>query len=122
MLNDITPEQRQQYLEQGRIARQEKALFAQEHLDTDHGEDGKHWAYLSKKVGFRMPAWYHSNQETKYIKRLFKHVGIDIKEYLEDCGVTTLKSLNDMNPQETAYASVGFALEWIDEYGQENKC
>ena len=39
MLNDVTPEQRQAYLEQGRVARQEKALFAQENLDTEHGED-----------------------------------------------------------------------------------
>ena len=30
MLNDITPELRQQYLEQGRIARQEKIKWATE--------------------------------------------------------------------------------------------
>ena len=115
MLSDITPEQRQQYLEQGRIARQEKIKWAEENLDMEYGEDEAEWRRLGSLYQFRLPARYHSNQETKYIRRLFKHVDVDINLYLEDCGVKTLKELNNMNPQEPAYASVGFALEWLNE-------
>lgn len=53
------------------------------------------------------------------MKRLFKKVGIDIQEYLESCGVKSLKELNAMNPNEPAFCSVGLALEWIDE--EKNK-
>ena len=105
----------QETKEAAQKARQERIQWANENLDMDWGTDDDHWAVLAKKFSFRLPVRYMPNTETKYIKRLFKQVGIDIKEYLEDCGVTTLKRLNDMNPREPARASVGFALEWIDE-------
>lgn len=115
MLTEITPEQRQQYLEQGRIARQERIKWAETNLDMEYGEDETEWRRLCALYKFRMPQRHIPNSETKYIRRLFKHLGVDIKEYLEDCGVTTLKQLNDMNPREPAFASVGFVLEWYNE-------
>ena len=115
MLNDITPEQRAEYLEQGRIARQEKIKWAETNLDMDWGEDEAEWRRLGSLYQFRLPQRHIPNTEAKYVKRLFKHLGVDIKEYLEDCGVTTLKRLNDMNPREPAFAAVGFALEWHHE-------
>ena len=84
------------------------------HLEQDF-EDLPHWKKLASKYDFRLPAYYQPNTETKYVKRLFTKVGIDLKEYLEDCGVKTLKSLVAMNPTFPAYAEIGFALEWIDE-------
>ena len=115
MLENITPEQRAEYLEQGRIARQEKIKWAETNLDMDWGEDEAEWRRLGSLYQFRLPQRHISNTETKYVKRLFKHLGVDIKEYLEDCGVTTLKQLNDMNPREPAFAAVGFVLEWYHE-------
>lgn len=114
-MNNKFGEITQETKEAAQKARQERIQWANENLDMDWGTDDDHWAVLAKKFNFRLPVRYMPNTETKYIKRLFKQVGIDIKEYLEDCGVTTLKRLNDMNPRESARASAGFALEWIDE-------
>lgn len=115
MLNDITPEQRQLYLEQGRIARQEKALFAQEHLDTDHGEDGKHWSELASLYNLRLPNWSAPNTETKHIRRACKKLGVDLNEYVDSCGCRTLAELVKLNPRENAVQFVGLFLEWYHE-------
>lgn len=102
-------------------AKKDKIAYAKEHLDLDWGDDEKHWRELAKKFEFRLPVFYQPNTETKYIKKLFRKVGVDIQLYLADCGITTLKRLNAMNPQEPAFVSIGFAMEWLDEYFQENR-
>ena len=40
---------------------------------------------------------------------------MDIKDYLEACGVSTLKQLIRLNPDYPAAAEVGLALEYVDE-------
>jgi hypothetical protein len=48
---------------------------------------------------------------------------MDIKDYLNACGVSGLKRLAALNPDYPARVEVGLALEWVDE--QEtgvNKC
>lgn len=72
------------------------------------------WKELASKYSFRLPAYYQPNTESKYIKRLFKHVGADLSAYLEDCGVKSVKSLVKLNENWPAYAEVGIALEYID--------
>ena len=112
-LKNITPEQRTAILEQARIARAEKAKWAKENLKLDWMDDA-HWRELASKYNTRLPNKTAPNTEVKYLKRLFKSVGIDYKEYLDACGVTTLKQLVSLNPHMPAFAEVGFALEWID--------
>lgn len=95
-------------------AKVEKMEFAKANLKLDYLDEPT-WRELSKKYSFRLPSWYQPASSTKYIKRLFKKVGIDIQDYLEACGVKSLKELNTLNPTEPAFASVGFALEYIEE-------
>lgn len=111
----MTGEQRQQSIQ----ARKDKAIWAKENLDLEWGSDAEVWKDLARKYNTRLPMYTQPATETKYVKRLFKHVGIDLSIYLEACGVKTLKQLAQMNPREPASASVGFALEWVDEYKTE---
>lgn len=95
-------------------AKAEKMEWAKNNLKLDYMDEPT-WRELSKKYSFRLPSWYQPAKQTRYVKRLFKHVGMDIQDYLEACGVKSLRELNALNPNEPAFASVGFALEWIEE-------
>ena len=92
---------------------------AQKKLDNAHLKndfsDLPHWKELASKYGVRLPRYYICNSETKYLRRLFKKVEMDIQEYLDACGVSTLKQLVKLNPDYPAYAELGIALEYIDE-------
>lgn len=93
--------------------------IAQKKLDNAHLKndfsDLPHWKELASKYGVRLPSYYQPSTETKYLRRLFKKVEMDIQEYLEACGVSTLKQLVKLNPNYPAYAELGLALEYIDE-------
>lgn len=112
------PRDMSQYREQAvaaRLAKQEAAKS----LKQDW-EDIQHWKELASKHGVRLPSYVHPNTETKYLKRLFKKLNLDIQEYLDSCGVKTAKSLVNMNTNYPAYAEVGLALEWINERGLDS--
>ena len=114
-IKDISPEQRKEILEKGRIARK-AAIEAGESLFHDFSsEDIANWKELHKKYGLRMPQKHIPNTETKHLKRTIKAVGADLKEYLEDCGVKTLAELVQMNDNWPSYSCVGFFLEWWDD-------
>ena len=104
--------------EKAKLAVQEKKE-ANAHLKQDF-LDLPTWQALSSKYGVRLPRYYIPNTETKYLKRIFKTVVIDIQEYLDDCGVKTVKSLVKLNSDWPCYAEVGVALEWIDERGLDS--
>ncbi|MNE94825.1 hypothetical protein D3C80_1928360 [compost metagenome] len=74
---------------------------------------------MASKYGVRLPQMLSANTEIKYIKRICKQLDIDISEYLEDCGVKTLKQLVNLNPTFTAFAEVGYMLEWYDDRSSE---
>lgn len=112
-LKNISQEDRALMLEKAKKAREEKKK-AGEGLRQNYADENYHRS-LAKEYGLRMPASYISNQEVKYLKRAAKHLGVDIKEYLADCGCTTLKQLANMNPNETAVEFVGCFLEWYFE-------
>lgn len=96
-------------------AKKDKIAYAKEHLDLDWGDDEKHWKSLGKLYNVRLPAYYHSSEETKYARRLFKKLGGDMNEYLEYSGCRTLKELVSLNPTHNAVAFCGFILEWWHE-------
>ena len=77
--------------EKAKLAVQQKKE-ANAHLKNDFS-DLPHWKELASKYGVRLPRYYIASSETKYLKRLFKKVEIDIQEYLDDCGAKTVKSL-----------------------------
>lgn len=114
MIGNLTKEQREEMLEKARIAREEKRK-AGEHLEQDFGTDEAVWRSLASKYGVRLPASYIPNSEVKYLKRVAKALDIDLVEYLEDCGVKTLKQLAALNSNWPAWSEVGFLLEWWDE-------
>lgn len=97
-------------------ARKAKAAWAKENLDLHWPQDLDVWKDLARKYNVRLPSYTQPATSTKYVKRVFKEVNIDIQEYLEASGVKSIRTLAQMNPREPAFASVGFALEWIDEY------
>ena len=72
------------YAEKAAIARQQKkekaALMQGDFLDLPH------WKSLASKYGVRLPSYVHSNTETKYLRRLFRKLELDINEYIEACG------------------------------------
>ena len=115
MLENITPEQRQLYLEQAQIARQEKILFAQEHLDMEYGEDEAEWRRLFSVYGIRAPQKHIPATEVKYLKRMVKAVGADMQAYMIACGTKNVVQLAKMNPRENALASCGYFIEYWHE-------
>lgn len=106
----ITQEDR----EKGKQARLLKKQWALENLILDY-EDEPSWQTLAKKHGVRLPSQYIPNNELKYMKRIMKKLGIDPKDYLDVCGVTTLKQLVKLNPTWNARAEIGLLLEYFDD-------
>lgn len=98
----------------GKQARLLKKQWALENLILDY-EDEQHWMMLAKKHGVRLPSQYIPNNELKYMKRIMKKLGIDPKDYLDACGVTTLKGLVKLNPTWNARAEIGLLLEYFDD-------
>ena len=108
-----TPRDMSIYKEQATASRLAKKQYAEENLKLDYA-DSPLWRELASKYNTRLPSYVHPNTASKYLKRVMNHLGVDAKEYLADCGVTTFKQLAEMNPEYTAMAEVGLLLEWYD--------
>lgn len=93
-----------------RLAKQEAA----KNLKQDFVDDLPAWKELASKHGVRLPNYTQPWTETRYLKRVIQKLGVDTKEYLESCGVTTIKQLMQLNPDTPAYMEVGMFLEWHD--------
>lgn len=105
----LTEEQKQFAQE----ARREKILAGE---SLRHGfADEQHWRDLAKKMGTRLPQSYQPATSTKYIRKIAKKVGIDIKEWIDSTGCTNLTEINNLNPNIPAYAMTGWFLEYCDE-------
>lgn len=107
------PRDMSQYKEQAvaaRLAKQEAAKS----LKQDW-EDIQHWKELASKHGVRLPMYTAPWTETKHLKRVMSKLNINPKEYLEDCGVSTIKKLVALNPNTPALFEVGLLLEWYEE-------
>lgn len=115
MLENITAEQRAEYLEQGRIARQEKIKWATENLDMEYGEDEAEWRRLFSLYGVRAPQKHIPATEVKYLKRMVKAVGADMQAYMVVCGTKNVVQLAKMNLRENALASCGYFIEYWHE-------
>lgn len=108
-----TPRDMSIYREQAVASRLAKKQYAEDNLKLDYA-DAPLWRELASKYKTRLPSYVHPNTASKYLKRMLTHLGVDIKEYLADCGVTTFKQLAELNPEYTAMAEVGLLLEWYD--------
>lgn len=113
-----TPRDMSIYKEQAQASRLAKKQWAEENLKLTY-EDSPLWRELASKYNTRLPSYVHPNSSSKYLKRMLSHLGVDSKEYLDACGVTTFKQLAEMNPEYTAMAEVGLLLEYWDEKQNE---
>lgn len=110
----LTQEQREEMRVKANETREAKKLAGQ-HLKQDFSDE-LHWRMLASKYGARLPAKHIAGDETKYLRRLFKKVDMDIGAWLNECcGLTKLIQLHELNPDWPMYAHVGTALEWVDE-------
>ena len=109
-----TPRDMSIYKEQAAASRLAKKQWAEENLKLTY-EDSPLWRELASKYKTRLPSYVHPNTASKYLKRVMNHLGVNAKEYLEVCGVTTFKQLAELNPEYTAMAEVGLFLEWVDD-------
>lgn len=108
-LSPLTEEQKQLAQE----ARREKIL-AGESLRHDWA-DVDHWRMLAKSMGTRLPQSYQPATSTKYIRKIAKKVGVDIKEWIESTGCDNLAEINKLNHNIPAYAMTGWYLEYAEE-------
>lgn len=113
-----TPRDMSIYREQAQASRIAKKQYAEENLKLDYA-DSPLWRELASKYNTRLPSYIHPNTSSKYLKRVMNHLGVNAKEYLEVCGVTTFKQLAELNPEYTAMAEVGLFLESYDEKQNE---
>ena len=106
----LTPEQREIMLEKSRISREAKKK-AGEHLKQDFGEDETLWRKLASEVGFRLAAKHIPCSETKYIKRLLKHLDRTPEWWKEVNGYTKFSQFAKNNPDWPMFACQGLILE-----------
>lgn len=112
-LENASVEQRQEWLAKAQEARKLKRE-AGESLFHDFGDDLSHWRELASKHNVKLPTYYLDGSNTKYLKRLFKAVDIDINLWLDDQQMK-LGDFHKLNPSWPVYATYGTALEWIEE-------
>ena len=98
--------------------KEEKRKWALENLKQDF-EDISVWKELSSKFSVRLPIYYAAGTEIKFIKRMAKKLGVNIDEFLENSGFTTLKQMALSNPTWPAYALCGLLLEYNEEVNGE---
>lgn len=107
-LKEFSPEQRIEFLEQARIAKEAKKE-AGKHLRQDWA-DAKLWEWLRSKTGVKAPLYYIPCTETKYVSRTLKKIGKDSvwwKEYFAH----SVPQWCEWNPNVPAYVLQGLMLE-----------
>ena len=113
-LPTLSAEDKERMLQQAAESREQKRKWAENNLRTSY-PDEPHWQALASEYNIRLPVWYAPATETKHIRRLFKTMGMDVKEYVDAMGCKSLNELVSLNPEYNAKAVVGLALEYIDE-------
>jgi hypothetical protein len=110
MLTNLTTEERQIMQDKARGSKEAKRKWANENLKLSYADE-THWRALASEVGFRLAPAYEPSGNTKYIRRLLRHLDKD-NSWLElHTGCATANELSKMNPEWTAYAVQGCLLE-----------
>lgn len=112
-LNTLTLEQRTE-LRLKAVLSKEAKREANKHIRTDYA-DMQHWEALASKHGVRLPIRYYPATDIKYVVRMAKKLGIDVKEYISTTGCRSLKEYAELNEGWSAAAMVGIFLEYADE-------
>lgn len=113
-LPSMTQAEREEMLIKAAEVKAAKKAWAEDNLKQDWA-DKSHWQELASKYSVRLPVWYIPATETKYLKRLFRQLEMEINEYVDAMGCSNIKELVSGNTTMPAWVAVGLALEWIDE-------
>ena len=111
----ITDEQRAQ----AKLKREADQKYARTHLKTVYADE-KYWSVLCSKYSSKLPGWWYPITDIKYMRRVAKKAGVDIRDYVESTGFSNIKEFAQANSNYTAVAGVGLLLEWIDEQNTSN--
>lgn len=114
-LENVTVEQRQEWLAKAHEARKVKKQ-AGAHLIQDHGDDETVWRSLASSVGFRMPALHIPASELKYVRKLLKKIDRDMDWCKTVFGYSNMARFYKDNPAWSIVALCGLILEdWNEE-------
>lgn len=113
MLTPMTDEQRQAVKDK-RSADQD---YAKEHIKTEY-MDESYWRDAASKYGLRLPGWWIPSNETKYIRRACKKLGVDVNSFVESTGFSNLNQLVKANSNWSVVGMVGLCIEFAIETGK----
>lgn len=100
------------------LVKEAKKAWAAGNLRQDF-QDIQLWKDLASKRGVRLPIYYAAGAEIKFIKRMAKKLEVDIEQFLDSTGFTTLKQMALANPNWPSYALCGLLLEYSEEVNGE---
>lgn len=103
----MTEEQREE-IKQKRIEAQE---YAKANLKTDYADSG-YWRDTASELGCRLPSWWIPGKDVKYLRRISKKLGFDLKLFVDSTGFPNIKEFCVANHKFTAFALCGLLLEW----------
>lgn len=101
----------QQQREEVRLKRIADQEWAKEHLNTFYADE-QFWREQSSLFGIRLPMWWKSASDTKYVRRACKKLGLDIKDFVASTGFSNLNQFVQNNPRWSALAVVGLCIEY----------
>jgi len=107
-LPEFTPQQREEALEKSRLAKLAKKEYAEKHLKLSFADEPV-WRELAQNLGVRLPQRFDTGP--RGIKKVAKKLGIDINDWVECTGFTTLAALCAANKTWPSWAICGLMLE-----------
>ena len=85
--------------------------WAKENL-MDNFSDESYWRSLGSDYGVRFPQRHVPGSELKHLKRTCKKLDVEISDFLESTGFSTLKQFTQANEKWPSWALVALILEW----------
>jgi hypothetical protein len=111
-LPKLTPEQREEALEKSRLTKVAKKAYAEKNLKLSFADEPM-WRELAQNLGVRLPQRFDTGP--KGVKKVAKKLGINVNEWVEYTGFTTLTALCNTNKTWPSWAICGLMLEWHQE-------
>lgn len=107
-LDFIMTDEQRQAVKDKRITDQE---WARNNLNISYADE-QYWREKASASGLRLPLWWIGAQETKYVRRACKKLGIDIKDFVSSTGFSNINQFVQNNPRWSALAVVGLCIEY----------
>lgn len=119
-LPTLTQEQRQELIEKAQASKLATKEYAEANLKLDYDDD-IFWTTKSAEIGVRLPNKYAHG--AKGIRKTAKKLGMDIKDFLDSTGCSSLNELCELNPKWNSRALSGLIIEYyLDNYTKDNNC